>query len=183
MLLPARCRHYGRRSTGARSGARGVGLLLEQGFEQAPQLAVTSRLASLAQVVGNIQLSCAALSNAGAAHIDVCPSMLDVEALAVGVEDEMPLVLVIQDGPSGGPVQLSFQQSHAHMCAPRGHLSSANPSLAVGTDKAARNQRAIRQGSSNRRFATATARRSSPDWHTYAPCWPTPFDRGVPCYA
>jgi hypothetical protein len=76
---------------------------------------VTSRLASLAQVVGNIQLSCAALSNAGAAHIDVCPSMLDVEALAVGVEDEMPLVLVVQDGPSGGPVQLSFQQSHAHL--------------------------------------------------------------------
>src|SRR3954470_19689907 len=115
MLLPARCRHYGRRSTGARSGARGVGLLLEQGFEQAPQLAVTCRLASLVQVVGNIQLSCAALSNAGVAHIDVCPSMLDVEALAVGVEDEMPLVLVVQDGPSGGPVQLSFQQSHAHM--------------------------------------------------------------------
>ena len=41
--------------------------------------------------------------------------MLDVETLAVGVEDEMPLVLVVQDGPSGGPVQLSFQQSHAHL--------------------------------------------------------------------
>jgi len=95
--------------------ARSIGLLFEQGFEQAPQLAVTSRLASLAQVVGNIQLSCAALSNVGAAHVDVCPSMLDVEALAVGVEDEMPLVLVVQDGPSGGPVQLSFQQSHAHL--------------------------------------------------------------------
>src|SRR3954453_10200153 len=106
---------YGRRSTGARSGVRGVGLLLEQGFEQAPQLAVTCRLASLAQVVGNIQLSCAALSNAGAAHIDVCPSMLDVEALAVGVKDEMPLILVVQDRPSGGPVQLSFQQSLAHL--------------------------------------------------------------------
>ena len=104
-------RRHRRRSTGARSGARGVGLPLEQGFEQAPQLAVTSRLASLAQVVGNIQLSCAALSNAGAAHIDVCPSMLDVEALAVGVEDEMPLVLVVQDGPSGGPMQLCFSKA------------------------------------------------------------------------
>jgi hypothetical protein len=41
--------------------------------------------------------------------------MLDVETLAVGVEDEMPLVLVVQDGPSGGSVQLSFQQSHAHL--------------------------------------------------------------------
>jgi len=81
-------RRHRRRSTGARSGARGIALLLEQGFEQAPQLAVTRRLASLAQVVGNIQLSCAALSNAGAAHIDVCPSMLDVEALAVGVENK-----------------------------------------------------------------------------------------------
>jgi hypothetical protein len=33
--------------------------------------------------------------------------MLDIEALAVGVENQMPLVLIIQEGPSGGPVQLS----------------------------------------------------------------------------
>src|SRR3954447_26657827 len=101
MPQPASRRHDGRRSTSVRSGAWGIGLLMEQGFKQAPQLAVTGRLASLAQVVGNIQLSCAALANIGAAHIDVCPSMLDVETLAVGVENEMPLVRVVQDGPSG----------------------------------------------------------------------------------
>src|SRR3954451_24764393 len=116
MPQPARRRHDGRRSTSARSGAWGIGLLLEQSLEQAPQLAVTSRLPTMVQVVGDIQLSCAALSDIGSAHVDVCPLMLDVETLAVRVEDEMPLVLVIQKGPSGGPVQLSFQQSHA---APR----------------------------------------------------------------
>src|SRR5215216_4054486 len=104
-----------RRSTGARSGTRGIALLLEQGFEQAPQLAVTGRLPTLVQVVGKVQLGRAALSNIGAAHVDVGPAMLDVETLAVGVEHEMPLVLVIQDGASGGPVQLSFQQSHGHL--------------------------------------------------------------------
>src|SRR5215212_4072697 len=56
-----------------------------------------------------------ALSNIGAAHVGVGPAMLDVETLAVGVEHEMPLVLGIQDGASGGPVQLSFQQSHGHL--------------------------------------------------------------------
>jgi hypothetical protein len=39
--------------------------------------------------------------------------MLDVEALAVGVEHQMPLVLIVQQGRSGALVQLSFQQSHA----------------------------------------------------------------------
>src|SRR5215212_3481493 len=75
----------GRGRCRARSGTRGIALLLEQGFEQAPQLAVTRRLPTLVQVVGKIQLGCAALSNIGAAHVDVGPSMLDVKALAVGV--------------------------------------------------------------------------------------------------
>ena len=70
---------------------------------------MTCRLPALVQVLGNVELGYALLRNIGATHVDVGSPMLDIEALAIGIEHQMPLVLIIQDGPSGGPVQLSCQ--------------------------------------------------------------------------
>jgi hypothetical protein len=56
---------------------------------------MTCRLPALVQVLGDIQLGGAALRHIGATHVDVGPAMLDIEALTVSVEDQMPYV----DGP------------------------------------------------------------------------------------
>ena len=56
---------------------------------------MTCRLPALIQVLGNIELGDAALRHIGAPHVHVGLAMLDIEALAVRVEDQMPYV----DGP------------------------------------------------------------------------------------
>src|SRR3954451_5127829 len=54
---------------------------------------MTCRLPALVQVLGNVELGYAALRHIGATHVHMGPAMLDIEAFAIGVENQILLVL------------------------------------------------------------------------------------------